>query len=141
MIGGNPASSVVVVDVNTITAVTPPGTAGTVQSMTISNLTPGQFYYIGIKASSTGRPDAALSNISSAIARFSPGTGQEDPVTQLSPQSGGIVTSSHPSLIVSNASGENNVYYFEVSTNSNFTVQIASSGAVAQAEGTTTSKY
>ena len=117
-----------------------PTIAGSTQSLTLTGLTPGAWYYIGMKTIDNHDNPSDLSNIAQAEARLNFITGDDDVlVTLTAPRNDSSVNTSHPSLIVLNTNGQaGNMYFFEVAADSSFVNLAAASDAVPQESGTTT---
>jgi phosphodiesterase/alkaline phosphatase D-like protein len=109
-----------------------PSPAGTAQSVVLAGLQPGQLMNIGIKVYDEAGNVSGLSNVSSAVVQWNFSTSTDEIASVVAPPSGSIANSSRPTLVVDNIlSGSNNVYYFEVATDSNF-VGMAAFGTVGE---------
>jgi hypothetical protein len=115
----------------------PPLPPGQLQSVIITGLEAGVEYYIGVKAYDDNANYSEISNIVVCTAGVDLTLAVNDEIPEsVSPGSGSALHSSRPLLTVQNISapGEN-VYYFEVSSDSFFFDIAAASPAVAQQEG------
>ncbi|MEW5795414.1 MAG: fibronectin type III domain-containing protein [Candidatus Zixiibacteriota bacterium] len=116
-----------------------PTPAGTAQSTTLSSLVPGETYYVGIKAYDDAANPAALSNVVSCEARFILVLNNGNLAQPTSPPPLAVLPTARPVLVVENADpSPDNVYRFELATDSNFFGLVAG-GVVDQHIGTTTS--
>ena len=118
----------------------PPISPGAGQWATLTDLVPGTFYYIGIKSVDDNVNQSELSNIASATSRVAIVTGtDDDKVTPLSPNTDFPLNTSHPTLVVANIDTQSdNLYYFEVATDSSFASLAAVSPAIPEESGNTT---
>ncbi len=116
-----------------------PQPAGNEQSVTVGNLIPGEVYYVGIKAYDDALNASALSNAVNAEARFTFIAAADDIAELSQPPLGATLPTSQPVLEVTNAnSDDDNIYRFELATDSAFFGLVAS-GLVQQTPGGTTS--
>jgi phosphodiesterase/alkaline phosphatase D-like protein len=115
-----------------------PADPGQVQSHTVCALVPGDTYYIGIKAYDDAANGAAISNISSAEAKFGFILANGNLAQPSSPPPLAVLPTARPVLVVSNADpSPQNVYRFELATDSNF-FELVAGGVVSQSDGVTT---
>ncbi len=127
--------------VNTYAAVPTPLSSGTTESMTMEGLTPGEYFYVALKACDENSNASLISNLAFCQAQVEISTDDNDLQVQLlSPSSLVNLHSSKPTLTVSNVSASSaNRYYFEVATDSFFINLVVTSPPVPQEEGATTS--
>ena len=118
-----------------------PTSPGASQWVTLADLVPGTLHYIGIRSVDDNVNQSELSNIASAVSRVAIITETEDyKVTPLSPNSDIPLNTSHPTLVVANVDTESdNLYYFEVATDSSFASLAAVSPPIPEESGNTTS--
>jgi hypothetical protein len=118
-----------------------PAIAGTVQTSTLTGLTPATRYYVAIKAIDGSDNPSTLSNVPSAVAMFSIVTDDDDTTVELaSPVNDSTVNTTRPTLVVTNIDEQSdNQYYFEIATDPSFGSLAAASDAVPQEVGATTS--
>ncbi len=115
-----------------------PMVAGTSQSATITSLVPGDTYYVGIRAFDDAVNPASISNIVSCEAKFEFILANGNIAQPSSPPPLAILPTAQPVLVVENADvSPDNVYRFELATDSNFFGLVAG-GVVNQDFGTTT---
>lgn len=116
-----------------------PMVAGTSQSVTITSLIPGDTYYVGIRTFDDAVNPAPISNIVSCEAKFEFILANGNIGQPSSPAPLAILPTAQPVLVVENADvSPDNVYRFELATDSNFFGLVAG-GVVNQDYGTTTS--
>jgi hypothetical protein len=115
--------------------------AGNYQSIAMTGLTPGEYYYIAAKARDDSGHESDISNIAFSEAGAGIISDKGDGEAGLSaPAPGATVLSSRPNLVVVNIDEQSdNVYYFEVATDSLFTQKITISPTVNQQPGGMTS--
>jgi trimeric autotransporter adhesin len=115
----------------------PPLTAGQTQTTIIEGLDAAETYYFAVKSSDDALNFSEISNNASCKAGAGfPTDIDEGQVVAAGPDAGSEVHSSHPSLFVNNIGlSPNNLYYFEVATDSNFADLAATSTPVTQQEG------
>jgi hypothetical protein len=115
--------------------------SGLEETHTISNLSPGENYYLALKALDDNANCSPLSNIPLCAAQTNFAQDNDNtPLEPLGPIDGSIIRSSRPTLKVNNfSSASDNLYYFEVAADSHFIATIVSSPPVQQEEGPTTS--
>lgn len=115
-----------------------PTPAGTAQSVTLTGLSAGSRYNVAMRVYDDAGNVSGLSNVTSGVAQFNFGTSTDEIATLVSPPPNTVVTSSRPTLVVDNLlSGSNNVYYFEIATDSNFVGMAAFGTAFEEAGGQT----
>ncbi|RKX25431.1 MAG: hypothetical protein DRP45_05915 [Candidatus Zixiibacteriota bacterium] len=113
--------------------------AGTSQEATISSLVPGATYYVAARAYDDASNESELSNVATGEAKWSFPLANEDIAQPCSPACNAVVPTTQPLLTVENAnSATDNMYCFEVATDSNFFGLVASE-VVSQEMGGTTS--
>jgi phosphodiesterase/alkaline phosphatase D-like protein len=116
-----------------------PTLAGTAQGVTLTSLVPGETYFVGIKAYDDAANPAALSNIVSCEAKFIFILANGNLAQPSSPPPLAVLPTAQPVLTVENADlSPDNVYRFELATDSNFFGLVAG-GVVYQQNGATTS--
>ena len=117
-----------------------PSVSGEVELMTMDGLTPGQYYYVALKACDESNNSSVVSNVTYSQAQIEISTDDNDLQVQLiSPAAFVNLHSSKPTLTVSNInSSGTNQYYFEVATDSFFINMVVTSPPVPQEEGATT---
>jgi len=115
----------------------PPLPAGQAQTTIIEGLSAGDTYYFAIKASDDALNLSDISNNASCKAGAGfPLDVDEGQVVAVGPTAGAEVHSSHPKLSINNIGpSDENLYYFEVATDSFFISLAAASPAVPQEEG------
>jgi len=118
-----------------------PTSPGASQWVTLADLVPGTLHYIGIRSVDDNVNQSELSNIASAVSRVAIITETEDyKVTPLLPNTDIPLNTSHPTLVVANVDTESdNLYYFEVATDSSFASLAAVSPPIPEESGNTTS--
>lgn len=116
-----------------------PASAGTAQSVVLTGLPAGQLMNVGVRVYDDAGNASGISNITSGVVQFNFGTSTDEIASLVSPEPASVVHSARPTLVVDNIlSGSNNIYYFEVATDSNF-AGMAAFGTVAEgANGQTT---
>ncbi|MBI5266380.1 MAG: fibronectin type III domain-containing protein [candidate division Zixibacteria bacterium] len=113
--------------------------SGTAQSVVLTGLTPGSSYNIAMKVYDDAGNVSGISNVTSAVAKFSFGTSTDQVATLAQPPSGSTAPTSRPTLVVDNIlSSGPNMYYFEVATDSNF-MGLVAMGSQAEEVGAQTS--
>ena len=120
---------------------TPPSPeyCGTGQGHTLAALVPGDTYYIGIKAYDDAGNASSISNVASAEAKFEFILANGNLAQPSSPPPMAVLPTARPVLVVNNADpSPQNVYRFELATDSNF-FELVAGGVVLQDLGTTTS--
>ncbi len=122
-------------------AVPTPLPSGTTESMTMEGLTPGEYYYVAVKACDENSNASPVSNLAYCQAQVEISTDDNDMQVQLlCPSSFVNLHSSKPTLTVANINALSaNRYYFEVATDSFFINLVVTSPPVPQEEGATTS--
>lgn len=122
-------------------AVPTPLSSGMIESMTMEGLTPGEYYYVAVKACDENNNASLISNLTYCQAQVEISTDDDDVQVQLlSPSSFVNLHSSKPTLTVANINALSaNRYYFEVATDSFFINLVVTSPPVPQEEGATTS--
>ena len=116
-----------------------PTPAGTTQNLTLTSLVPGSIYFIGIKAYDDAASRAALSNVVSCQAKFEFILANGNLAQPSSPPPLAVLPTAQPVLVVENADlSPDNVYRFELATDSNFFGSVAG-GVVNQQDGGFTS--
>ncbi len=109
-----------------------PSPAGSAQSFVMTGLPAGQLLNVGIKVYDEAGNVSGLSNVSSAVVQWNFSTSTDEIASVVAPPSGSVTNSSRPTLVVDNIlTGSNNIYYFEVATDSNF-VGMAAFGTVGE---------
>ena len=95
----------------------------------MTDLVPGTLHYVGIRAVDDNVNQSDLSNIASAVSRMAIVTEtDDDKVTLVSPNTDPPLNTSHPTLVVANIDTQSdNLYYFEVATDSSFASLASSS--------------
>ncbi|SYZ72524.1 hypothetical protein TRIP_C20639 [Candidatus Zixiibacteriota bacterium] len=117
-----------------------PLAAGNLQTITMSGLTPGQSYYMAMKACDDAENTSTISNLLSCTAKEGVLADDEYQAQPVSPAPGELLRSSHPTLVVQNVTSlSSNYYSFEVAADSYFIDIIALSPPVPQGEGAVTS--
>lgn len=116
----------------------PPGSR---QAVVMEGLTPGERYYIGIKAYDDCLNCSDLSNVEACVAGFDIVLDIDgEDVEPVGPSPNAVLHSSHPMLAVTNiTTTTDNVYYFEVAADSFFMNLTAISPPIAQMGGDITS--
>ena len=115
-----------------------PTPAGTTQSATLGSLVPGETYYVGIKAYDDAANPAALSNVVSCEAKIEIIAANGNLAQPFSPPPLAVLPTAQPVLTVENADlSPDNMYRFELATDSNFFGLVAG-GVVSQQDGSTT---
>jgi len=104
-----------------------PEAYGEPMSTLLSGLTPGETYYIAVKARDEANNWSAISNVVSAEARYSIVLETDDTTLILdSPSPGSVLTTPRPVLTVQNVdSSPSNLYYFMLADDSGFVNMIA----------------
>ena len=116
-----------------------PMESGTAQSTTLSSLVPGDTYFVGIRAYDDAANPAPLSNVVSCEAKFEFILANGNLAQPSSPPPLAVLPTAQPVLVVENADvSPDNVYRFELATDSNFFGLVAG-GVVNQDYGSTTS--
>jgi len=116
-----------------------PTPAGTAQGVTLTSLVPGETYYVGVKAYDDAANPAALSNVVSCEAKVEIILANGNLAQPSSPPPLAVLPTAQPVLTVENADlSPDNVYRFELATDSNFFGLVAG-GVVNQTEGGFTS--
>ena len=116
-----------------------PTPAGTAQSTMLTSLVPGETYYVGIKAYDDAANPAALSNVPSCEAKFVFILANGNLAQPSFPPPLAVLPTAQPVLVVENADqSPENVYRFELATDSNFFGLVAG-GVVEQENGGNTS--
>ena len=116
-----------------------PTSPGTAQSVTLTSLVPGETYFVGIKAYDDAANPAPLSNVVSCEAKFEFILANGNLAQPSSPPPLAVLPTAQPVLTVENADlSPDNVYRFELATDSNFFGLVAG-GVVNQQDATTTS--
>lgn len=116
-----------------------PTLPGTTQTVTLSSLVPGTSYFVGIKAYDDAANPTPLSNVVSCEAKFIFILANGDLAQPSSPPPLAVLPTAQPVLTVENADlSLDNVYRFELATDSNFFGLVAG-GVVNQQDGATTS--
>jgi len=115
----------------------PPVSSGLKQFANVSGLEPGNNYHIGIKAYDENANGSPLSNIAACVSGIDLVLAYDDEISeQVSPGSGALLHSSKPLLVVSNVSSQgDNLYHFEVATDSFFINMAAVSPPIDQQLG------
>jgi hypothetical protein len=122
------------------TAPPTPQPAGTPETATLTGLVPGQLYYVAIKTYDDGLNPSGLSNVPSAISELSIILANDDLAEPSSPPSDAVLSTSQPVLTVENANiAADNIYRFELATDSNFVALVAGSPVDQQPGSNTTS--
>ncbi len=118
----------------------PPLPAGHTQLAMVDGLNEGEMYYVAIKSCDEALNFSAISNTASCKAGVGfPLDVDEGQVIAIEPVSGIEVHSSQPNLAVGNIGpSEQNLYYFEVATDSFFINLAATSPPIPQQEGDVT---
>jgi hypothetical protein len=104
----------------------------------MSGLTPGELFYIAVKARDDNANYSTISNVDTAIARYSLILGTDDSAFLVSPVNGNEVANSQPYLVVLNIDeNSDNIYYFQLDDGPDFTTLLAE-GSVNQMAGENT---
>ncbi|MDZ4722473.1 MAG: fibronectin type III domain-containing protein [candidate division Zixibacteria bacterium] len=113
-----------------------PLASGTQQGLIIQGLQPGMKYFTAVKVYDELANASSVSNVSSALASFNIILDNKDQqVALLSPEPSSVVNTSQPHFRVNNIDQSlNNLYQFDLATDSNFFGLVASS-VVGQGDG------
>jgi len=111
--------------------------SGATQTVTIGGLEAGEKYYLAARAVDRAGQEAALSNIASALAGVDLALDfEEPPVVPVGPLGGAAVPSTSPILAVRNIDDSlDNIYYFQLASDSLFFDAVTISPPVVQAGG------
>jgi len=116
-----------------------PEASGEVQTFTLSGLSPGEEYRVAIVAYDDYYNPSEISNVATAVSGYSISL-ETDEVSLVEPASGSVQRTRRPTLVVANFDTSSSNYYdFELAEDSSFFDLVASSPAVTQQEGATTS--